>query len=91
MIKRTIAACMTAAIAVSYSSKLHAEEAFIAPLVEQSVLLDVDAGNFVVIVGERGHILISEDGKSFKQVRTIVTRTFGGIYQHVTRFCARKF
>ena len=68
MIKRTIAACMTAAIAVSYSSKLHAEEAFIAPLVEQSVLLDVDAGNFVVIVGERGHILISEDGKSFKQV-----------------------
>lgn len=68
MIKRTIAACMTAAIAVSYSTKLYGEEAFIAPLVEQSVLLDVDAGNFVVIVGERGHILISEDGKSFKQV-----------------------
>ena len=60
--KKTIAACITAALAANYSVTASAEDAYIAPLVEQSVLLDIDADKFVVVVGERGHILISEDG-----------------------------
>lgn len=31
-------------------------------------MLDIDADKFVVVVGERGHILISEDGTAFNQV-----------------------
>jgi photosystem II stability/assembly factor-like uncharacterized protein len=65
--KKTIAACIAATFAVSHSTGALAEDAFIAPLVEQSVLLDIDADKFVVIVGERGHVLVSEDGKSFSQ------------------------
>ena len=53
--KKTIAACIAATFAVNYSTTAIAEEAFMAPLVEQSVLLDIDADTFVVIVGERGH------------------------------------
>ncbi len=45
----------------------YAEQAFMAPLVKQSVLLDVVASEYVVIVGERGHILTSEDGETFTQ------------------------
>ncbi|NDV91272.1 hypothetical protein GTH32_08780 [Alteromonas sp. 345S023] len=67
--KKTIAACITAAFAANYSAVVAAEEVFIAPLVEQSVLLDIDADEFVVIVGERGHVLISQDGQSFKQLK----------------------
>ncbi|MDP2534877.1 WD40/YVTN/BNR-like repeat-containing protein [Alteromonas stellipolaris] len=66
--KKTIAACITAALAANYSVTASAEDAYIAPLVEQSVLLDIDADKFVVVVGERGHILISEDGTAFNQV-----------------------
>ena len=65
--KKTIAACIATAFAVNYASTAFAEEAFLAPLVEQSVLLDIDADKFVVIVGERGHVLVSEDGVAFNQ------------------------
>ncbi len=65
--KKTIAACIAATFAVNYSTTAFAEEAFMASLVEQSVLLDIDADSFVVIVGERGHILVSEDGNTFSQ------------------------
>ncbi|BCO19143.1 hypothetical protein KUC3_20000 [Alteromonas sp. KC3] len=65
--KKTIAACIAATFAVNYSTTAFAEEAFMAPLVEQSVLLDIDADKFVVIVGERGHVLVSEDGQTFNQ------------------------
>ena len=65
--RKTIAACIAATFAVNYSTTAIAEESFIAPLVEQSVLLDIDADTFVVIVGERGHVLISDDGENFTQ------------------------
>ncbi|WP_242634944.1 YCF48-related protein [Alteromonas sp. KUL42] len=65
--RKTIAACIAATFAVNYSTTAIAEESFIAPLVEQSVLLDIDADTFVVIVGERGHVLISGDGENFTQ------------------------
>lgn len=81
--KKTIAACITAAFAANYSTAVTAEDAFIAPLVEQSVLLDVDADDFVVIVGERGHVLISQDGQSFEQKKvpsqsTLTATTING-------------
>lgn len=66
MIKRIIVVCMIVVIVVSYLFKLYVEEVFIVFLVEQFVLFDVDVGNFVVIVGERGYIFIFEDGKLFK-------------------------
>ncbi|MCW8108450.1 YCF48-related protein [Alteromonas ponticola] len=55
---------MAAACMVSTAS---AEQAFMAPLVKQSVLLDVAASEYMVIVGERGHILTSDDGETFTQ------------------------
>lgn len=67
--RKTIAACIAASFAVNCSVTATAEEAFMAPLVEQSVLLDIDADEFVVIVGERGHVLVSQDGKAFTQKR----------------------
>ncbi|NDW20061.1 WD40/YVTN/BNR-like repeat-containing protein [Alteromonas hispanica] len=75
--KKTIAACIAATFAVNTVSTAIAEEAFMAPLVEQSVLLDIDADKYVVIVGERGHVLISENGSDFnqKQVPTQSTLT----------------
>ena len=65
--RKTIAACIIAAFAANCSI-VSAQEAYMAPLVKQSVLLDIDAGQFVAIVGERGHVLISNDGKTFEQV-----------------------
>nr|WP_297347314.1 sialidase [uncultured Glaciecola sp.] len=39
------------------------ETSFIAPLVKESLLLDITNGNTSIIVGERGHILITREGK----------------------------
>lgn len=45
------------------------QPALIAPLAPHSMLLDVaDAGDHLVAVGERGHILLSTDGSEWKQV-----------------------
>ena len=58
---------LATAVAAALSFSAVAENAFQARLVEQSTLLDAAASEFVVIVGERGHILTSLDGESFKQ------------------------
>ncbi|TJY64795.1 hypothetical protein E4T66_00690 [Sinimarinibacterium sp. CAU 1509] len=48
---------------------LAAQPALIAPLAPRSMLLDVvEAGDHLVAVGERGHILVSPDGVEWKQV-----------------------
>ncbi|MCW8092298.1 WD40/YVTN/BNR-like repeat-containing protein [Alteromonas sp. ASW11-130] len=54
-----------AIVCLSFSTA--AEQAYLAPLVKQSVLLDVVASEYLVIVGERGHILTSNDGEEFTQ------------------------
>ena len=78
--KKTIAACIIAAVAADCSiSMASAQEAYMAPLVEQSVLLDIDAEQFVAMVGERGHVLISEDGKTFHQVQVPTQSTLTAI------------
>lgn len=61
---KAIAACFAASFSISVS----AQDAFVAPLVEQSVLLDVAATDYAIVVGERGHILKSTDGSTFSQV-----------------------
>ena len=47
------------------------------PLAHKSLLLDIArTGNSLVVVGERGHVLISEDGgKTWKQSARVPTRT----------------
>ncbi|MCC2615673.1 hypothetical protein LJ739_05415 [Aestuariibacter halophilus] len=73
MLKQFLPAC---ALALTVSS--HAEQAYQAPLVTDSLLLDI-AHNTVqsIIVGERGHILSSEDGIQWQQssVPTVSTLT----------------
>ncbi len=49
------------------------EPAMIAPLATHSLLLDiVDTGQGLVAVGERGHVLLSDTGSSWKQVEVPV-------------------
>ena len=46
------------------------------PLVTQSMLLDITrAGNTLVAVGERGHVVISTDGESWQQAEVVPTRS----------------
>ncbi|HYC03606.1 MAG TPA: YCF48-related protein [Azospirillaceae bacterium] len=55
--------------------------AAIAPLAAQSLILDAAlAGNRLVAVGERGHILLSDDaGKSWRQVPSPANTTLTGV------------
>jgi photosystem II stability/assembly factor-like uncharacterized protein len=46
------------------------------PLATASVLLDItQAGNNLVAVGERGHVIISKDGKNWRQAEVVPTRS----------------
>jgi len=46
------------------------------PLATESMLLDITrAGNTLVAVGERGHVVISTDGESWQQVEVVPTRS----------------
>lgn len=46
------------------------------PLVTKSMLLDITrAGDVLVAVGERGHIVISEDGDNWQQAEVVPTRS----------------
>lgn len=60
---------------------LSSETAYQAPLVNDSLLLDVAkrAGGLVA-VGERGHILTSNDGQQWQQQSVPTTATLTGIY-----------
>ena len=58
------------------------ETSVIAPLATRSLLLDAQrVENIMVAVGERGHILISEDnGDSWKQAQVPTKATLTGVY-----------
>ena len=53
------------------------QPALIAPLAEQSLLLDVVAynGSGFVAVGERGHVLLSADGRRWRQASSVPARS----------------
>jgi len=54
-----------------------------APLAPRSLLLDAaTAGGMIVAVGERGHILISKDGKTWRQAVVPTRATLTGVYFH---------
>ena len=55
------------------------ENAFIAPLAKQSVLLDAYVSDFMVVVGERGHVLLSEDGTNYTQVNVPTQSTLTAV------------
>lgn len=42
--------------------KAAVQDSFEAPLVKQSMLLDIDVNDLTVIVGERGHVLLKQNG-----------------------------
>jgi hypothetical protein len=54
----------------------YAESSYIAPLVKESMLLDVYGGNQTVVVGERGHVLVGDSSQlSQVEVPSTVTLT----------------
>jgi photosystem II stability/assembly factor-like uncharacterized protein len=61
-----------------------AERSMMAPLAEKSLLLDgAYVDGFAVVVGERGHVLISEDqGRSWRQVEVPTVATLTGVRFH---------
>ncbi|GGF57213.1 WD40/YVTN/BNR-like repeat-containing protein [Alteromonas lipolytica] len=51
-----------------FSLSVNAEQSYQAPLVTESLLLDIASGDITVAVGERGHVLIKKGGGEFTQV-----------------------
>lgn len=63
---------------------VHADnDAMMARLASQSMLLDgISRDGLMAVVGERGHILISSDGKTWQQVAVPTRTTLTGVYFH---------
>jgi photosystem II stability/assembly factor-like uncharacterized protein len=58
----------------AFSSALSANSSFLAPLVKESLLLDIAVADNIYIVGERGHILTGTSGTDLSQV-SVPTKT----------------
>ena len=65
-------------------AKATREHSIKAPLASRSLLLDgCSLGSFIVAVGERGHILISQDhGRSWRQANVPTQATLTGVFFH---------
>mgnify|MGYP001820478279 CR=1 FL=1 len=81
MIQKLIPLFMGAALTVSAASfangasELDVDYAEHLPLATESMLLDITrAGDSLVAVGERGHVLLSRDGKEWTQAEVVPTR-----------------
>lgn len=70
---------LAAFAALAFSTAIFAQGAYQAPLVEQSLLLDITADKQVVMVGERGHILLSSDGETYTQATVPTTATLTAV------------
>lgn len=70
---------LMALLALSAVFSAQAQEAYQAPLVTDSLLLDIDNTDFAVAVGERGHILTSADGETFTQQAVPTTATLTAV------------
>lgn len=70
------------ALAADQPARAGSEEAIIAPLASRSLLLDLAlAGKRIVVVGERGHVLTSDDGGATWVQSKVPTRaTLTGVY-----------
>ena len=80
--KKTVAAILTSFMVSQSIAALTPEPALIAPLAEKSLLLDIDnvEQQYVVAVGERGHILKSVDGLQWTQMPSPVQSTLTAVY-----------
>ncbi|MGQ8363653.1 WD40/YVTN/BNR-like repeat-containing protein [Glaciecola sp. 1036] len=68
-------------IALLVFASVRADEAYLAPLVKESLLLDINSANQTVIVGERGHILVSDNQvNDFEQVKVPTTATLTAVF-----------
>lgn len=58
------------------------ETSIIAPLADRSLLLDIDAfGHRLIAVGERGHVLVSDNnGKDWQQIQVPTRSTLTGVF-----------
>ncbi|MFQ3197437.1 MAG: photosystem II stability/assembly factor-like uncharacterized protein [Paraglaciecola sp.] len=80
MILRFAGVCMAVLLA-PLSALYAAPQSYQAPLVSQSLLLDIaQSGSQLVAVGERGHIILSTDGNNWQQVDVPSTSTLTGVY-----------
>ena len=62
-----------------FSLVCQAEQAYQAPLVRESLLLDIDTGAFTVAVGERGHILLKQGEEDFTQLEVPTQATLTAV------------
>lgn len=79
---RSKLASLTLVIVFSLLTSAHAEvHSYQAPLVKESLLLDiVKSGDSLIAVGERGHILLSDDGVKWQQIETPSLATLTAAY-----------
>lgn len=75
-------ACMVPAAAMAQEDDAAARPSVIAPLAQRSLLIDLAwAGERAVAVGERGHVLYSDDkGRSWTQVQVPVSAGLTAVY-----------
>ncbi|WP_166423047.1 YCF48-related protein [Paraglaciecola sp. 20A4] len=79
--KLSIASAVIAVLLAPLSTVQAAQSSFQAPLVDQSLLLDItQSGEQLIAVGERGHIIRSTDGQKWQQVNVPSTSTLTGVY-----------
>jgi len=79
--KLSLASAVIAVLLAPLPSIHAAQTSFQAPLVDQSLLLDItQSGDQLVAVGERGHIIRSTDGQNWQQVEVPSTSTLTGVY-----------
>lgn len=77
----TAALSVSGADAVTNSNQNTGSQAFIAPLASKSLLLDIGkAASKIVVVGERGHILLSENGQDWQQKTVPTQAVLNGVY-----------
>ncbi|GAC32768.1 YCF48-related protein [Paraglaciecola polaris] len=79
--KLSLASAVIAVLLAPLSTVQAAQNSFQAPLVDQSLLLDItQSGEQLIAVGERGHIIRSTDGQKWQQVDVPSTSTLTGVY-----------
>ena len=66
--KASIAIALTAPVFCNGPAWAAEKQSFKAPLVNESMLLDIEVNDMTVIVGERGHVLIKKEGDLVQSV-----------------------
>lgn len=82
--KQIVAFVLGCIVSVNVATSAEILKAVVAPLAKKSLLLDivvVDEGK-VVVVGERGHILTSQNGQDWQQANVPIQSTLTSVYFH---------